>query len=82
MALAPSLSVGPRVSNNFLSVRALMPANRFSMRLEHQEPRETLPRPACEVTSLDAAGGCERSYDARGVTQRGVDADAPESLAH
>jgi hypothetical protein len=46
---------GPRVSNDFLSIRALTPVNRFSMRLERQEPLETLPRPACEVTSLNAA---------------------------
>ena len=73
---------GPRVSNDFLSVRALTPVNRFSMRLERQEQLETLPRPAREVTSLDAACGCDRSYDARVVTRCGVDADDPESLEH
>ena len=46
---------GPRVSNDFLSVRALTPVNRFSRRLECYEQLETLPRPACQGTSLDAA---------------------------
>ncbi len=72
----------PRVSHDCLSVRALTPVNRFSMCLERHKQRETVHRPACEVTPLDAAGGCDRSYDARAVTRRGVDADAPESLEH
>ena len=33
----------------------LTPVNRFPMRLERQETLETLPRPACALTSLNAA---------------------------
>ena len=55
MALAPSFGVGTRISHDCLSVRALTPVNRFSRRLECYEQLETLHRPACQGTSLDAA---------------------------
>ena len=45
----------PRVSHDCLAVRALTPGHRFSLCLERQEQRETLHRPAYEVTSLDTA---------------------------
>jgi hypothetical protein len=72
----------PRISHDGLSVRALTPGNHFSMHLERHKQPEPLPRPACAVTSLDVAGGCERSYAVRAGTRRGVAPDAPESPGH
>jgi hypothetical protein len=43
---------------------------------------ETVPRPACQVPSLEAAGGGERAYAVRGVTRPGGAPEAPASLAH